>query len=57
MIQKELKFTHEGNEYVVVVRFTEQKLKLAKEKAVFNNGAVLNSATLYDMTVFRRMSK
>ncbi len=57
MIQKELKFMHEGNEYVVVVRCTEHKLNQAKEKAVFNNGAVLNSATLYDMSAFRRLSK
>lgn len=54
LIQKELKFTHDGNEYIAVVVFTEHKLKQAKELAPFNAGAVLNSAHLYDMTAFRR---
>lgn len=53
-IQKELTFTHDGNEYIAVIVFTEYKLEQAKERAPFNIGAVINSAKLYDMTAFRR---
>lgn len=56
-IRKELKFRHEGEDYIVVVTFTERKLTQAKEKAPFNNGAVLNSAKLYAMTAWRRIFK
>lgn len=56
-IRKELKFKHEGEDYVVVVQFTKRKLEQAKAKASYNNGAVLNSAVLYAMTAWRRLFK
>lgn len=56
-IRKELKFRHGGEDYIVVVTFTERKLTQAKEKAAFNNGAVLNSAKLYAMSAWRRIFK
>lgn len=56
-IRKELKFKHEGEDYVVVIQFTPHKLEQAKAKAHYNNGAVLNSAKLFAMSAWRRLFK
>lgn len=57
LIRKELKFKHEGEDYVVVVQFSRTKLEQAKVKAPYNNGAVLNSAKLFAMSAWRRIFK
>lgn len=57
IIRKELKFKHEGEDYVVVVQFTPRKLEQAKAKAPYNNGTVLNSAKLFAMSAWRRIFK
>lgn len=56
-IQKELKFKHEGEDYIVVVKFTPQKLEEAKRKASTNNGAALSAVKLYAMSAWRRIFK
>jgi hypothetical protein len=56
-IRKELKFKHEGEEYVVVIQFMPTKLKQARDKAKYNNGAVLNSAKVFAMSAWRRIFK
>lgn len=56
-IQKELKFKHEGEDYIVVVKFTPQKLKQAKMNASTNNGAALSAVKLYAMSAWRRIFK
>lgn len=56
-IRKELKFKHDGEDYIVVVQFMPSKLEQAKGKAKFNNGAVLNSAKVYAMSAWRRIFK
>lgn len=56
-IRKELKFKHEGEDYVVVIQFTPRKLEQAKAKAPYNNGAVLTSAKVFAMTAWRRIFK
>lgn len=56
-IRKELKFKHEGEEYVVVVQFTKRKLEQAKAEAVYNGGAVLTSAKVFAMSAWRRIFK
>lgn len=57
IIRKELKFKHEGEDYVVVVQFTPSKLEQAKAKAPYNNGAVLNSVKVFAMSAWRRIFK
>lgn len=56
-IRKELKFKHEGEDYVVVVQLTKRTLEIAKHKAHTNNGAVLYSAKLFAMSAWRRLFK
>lgn len=56
-IRKELKFNHEGEEYVVVVTFTPRKLEQAKAQAPYNSGAVLTGAKVFAMSAWRRIFK
>jgi hypothetical protein len=54
-IRKELKFKHDGEDYIIVVQFTPRKLEEAKDKAVINGGAVLSSVKLFAMSAWRRI--
>lgn len=56
-VRKELKFQHEGKEYVVVIQCTNRKLKEAENNATFSCGAKLNSCELFDMTTYRKSNK
>lgn len=56
-LRKELKFKHEGKEYVVVLQCTQRKLKEAANNATFNCGTRLNAVELFDMTSFREGNK
>lgn len=52
MIRKELKFKHEGIEYVVVTQFTKRKLEDTANNPTM--GVPLWSAQLYNLTEFRK---
>jgi hypothetical protein len=56
-MRKELKFKHEGEDYVVVVQLTRRTLEAAKNKAKSNNGTVLYSAKLFAMSTWRNIFK
>lgn len=56
-LRKELKFKHDGKEYVVVLQCTQRKLKEAANNATFGCGARLNVVELFDMTSFRENIK
>lgn len=56
-VKKELKFKHEGRDYVVVIQCTNHKLDVASERSKRGAGTVLNSAALFDMTSFRENNK
>ena len=56
-LHKELKFKHEGKEYIVVLRCTQRKLKEAANNATFGCGAHLSAVELFDMTSFREIHK
>lgn len=56
-VKKELKFKHEGRDYVVVIQCTSHKLDVASERSKRGAGTVLNSAALFDMTSFRENNK
>lgn len=56
-MRKELKFKHEGEDYVVVVQLTRRTIEVAKHKANSNNGAVLYSAKLFAMSTWRKLFK
>lgn len=56
-VKKELKFKHEGRNYIVVIQCTAHKLDVALERSKRGAGTVLNSAALFDMTSFRENNK
>ena len=56
-LRKELKFKHEGKEYVVVIQCSAHRLDIASERSKRGAGTILNSATLFDMTSFRESNK
>lgn len=56
-LRKELKFKHDGEDYIVVVQLSLRSLEVAKNKAYSNNGAVLYSAKLFAMSAWRRIFK
>ena len=56
-VKKELKFKHEGRDYVVVIQCSAHRLDVAAERSKRGAGTILNSATLFDMTSFRESNK
>lgn len=56
-LRKELKFKHEGKDYVVVIQCTQRKLLETANNATFGCGARINAAELFDMTTFRECNK
>lgn len=56
-LHKELKFKHEGKEYVIVIQCSAHRLDIASERSKRGAGTILNSATLFDMTSFRESNK
>lgn len=56
-LHKELKFKHEGRDYVVVIQCSAHRLDVASERSKRGAGTILNSATLFDMASFRESNK
>lgn len=56
-VKKELKFKHEGRDYVVVIQCSAHRLDIASERSKRGAGTILNSAALFDMTSFRENNK